>query len=148
MAVKRMPSKGPNSPYSVGKRTLVARTCGICGRLADADSFPVISGVGARRRACHLCVNAKKKRDREERGIGVPPARRPPEDKQFNKRRQWSAEEDDFLREHIEHGDYEKLAIALGRSMSAVYKRRNILGLSPVRMKHRVERPWVINSVQ
>jgi hypothetical protein len=138
-----LPSKGPNSPFSVGRRTLVARTCGECGELADGDSFPVISGVGARRKACHKCVNAKKKRDREERGIGVPPAR-PPEKLQTSKYRRWTADEDNYLREHVEDTSYENMALALGRSLNSVYTRRGILGLAKVRKSHRVEKPWKI----
>jgi hypothetical protein len=141
--VTRVPSKGPYSPFSAGIRTLLARTCTSCGQLADGDSFPVISGVGARRRACHNCVNAKKKRDREERGIGVP-APRPPEALQTNKKRQWSSEDDTFLRENLNHSSYEEIAVALGRSLHSVYTRRRILGLSKVRKSHRVEKPWKI----
>lgn len=139
----RLPSKGPNSPFSAGRRTLVARTCGLCGELADGDSFPIISGVGARRKACHKCVNAKKKQDREERGIGVP-APRPPEALQTNKKRQWTADEDNYLRERIEDTSYESMAIVLGRSLHSIYTRRRILGLAAVRKKHRVEKPWKI----
>jgi hypothetical protein len=138
-----MPSKGPNSPFSAGKRTLLARTCLSCGELADGDSFPVISGTGARRRACHNCTNAKKKRDRIQRGIGVPPPR-PPLALQTNKKQQWSAEDDAFLRDNLAGRSYEAIAVALGRSLSAVYKRRDILGLSKVRKSHRVEKPWKI----
>lgn len=138
----RLPSRGPNSPFSVGKRPLVARTCATCGHLADAESFPVISGVGARRRSCHQCVNAKKKRDRDQRGIGVP-LPRPPESRQVNKYRHWSAEDDRYLREHLDDG-YEAVAEALGRSLRSVYKRRDVLGLSAVRVRHRVAEPWRI----
>lgn len=138
-----LPSKGPNSPFSAGKRTVLARTCLKCGELADGDSFPIISGVGARRKACHKCVNAQKKRDREERGIGVPQSR-PPEALQTNKKRQWSAEDDQFLRENIAGVSYEEIAVALGRSVNAVYQRRDALGLSPVRKRHRVAKPWRI----
>lgn len=113
--------------------------------MADGDSFPVISGVGARRRNCHKCVNARKKRDREERGIGVPPPR-PPEALQTSKYRLWSAEDDQLLRYGIEAGDsYEAIAIALGRSLRSVYKRRSDLGLAAVRKRHRVAKPWKIN---
>jgi hypothetical protein len=138
-----LPSKGPNSPFSAGRRTLVARTCRQCGELADGDSFPVISGVGARRKACHNCTNAKKKQDRIQRGIGVPPAR-PPEPLQTSKYRRWTAEEDNYLREHVEDTSYENMAIALGRSLNSVYTRRGILGLAKVRKQHRVEKPWSI----
>lgn len=141
----RLPSKGPNSPFSAGVRTLVARTCRSCGQLADGDSFPVISGVGARRTSCHLCVNARKKRDREVRGIGVP-APRPPEVQQVNKRRQWSAEDDRFIRDNIGGLTYEQMAVALGRSLRAVYKRRDVLGLARVRKRHRVAKPWVLTG--
>lgn len=140
----RLPSKGPNSPFSAGTRTLLARTCMKCGELADGDSFPVISGVGARRKACHKCVNAQKKRDRIQRGIGVPPPR-PPLELQTNTKRQWSVEDDRYLRENIAGQSYEALAVALGRSLASVYKRRDILGLSAVRKRHRVEKPWKIN---
>ena len=141
--MKRLPSKGPNSPWSVGRRTLIARTCLDCGQLADGDSFPVISSTGARRRACHNCVNLKKKRDREQRGIGVPAAR-PREDLQTSKYRHWSAEDDRYLRENIDAQSYEAIAIRLGRSLRSVYKRRSDLGLSRVRKSHRVEKPWQI----
>lgn len=139
----RLPSKGPNSPFSAGTRTLLARTCLKCGELADGDSFPVISGVGARRRACHKCVNAQKKRDREERGIGVP-VPRPPEELQTSKYRRWTKEEDEYLREHVADTSYEDMAIALGRSLDSVYTRRGILGLARVRKSHRVAKPWRI----
>lgn len=141
--VKKVPSKGPNSPYSAGTRTLLARTCLKCGELADGDSFPIISGVGARRRACHNCVNAQKKRDREERGIGVPNPR-PAEELQTAKYQVWSAEEDRFLRDNLPVKGYEEIAVALGRSLHSVYTRRSILGLAPVRKSHRVEKPWRI----
>jgi len=141
-----LPSKGPNSPFSVGRRTLLARTCLDCGDLADGDSFPVISSTGARRRACHRCVNLKKKADRELRGIGVP-APRPPEALQTNKKTQWSAEDDRLLRESLAAGTgYEEIAVRLGRSLRAVYKRRDILGLSKVRKSHRVAKPWSIKG--
>lgn len=143
LALGPLPSKGPNSPWSAGTRTLLARTCGQCGQLADGESFPVISGVGARRRACHLCVNASKKRDREERGIGVP-APRPPEELQTAKWRQWSAEDDRFLRENVGGMGYEAIAVALGRSVGSVYTRRRVLGLAPVRKRHRVAKPWTV----
>lgn len=139
----KLPSKGPNSPFSVGTRTLIARTCIGCGDLADADSFPVISGVGARRRVCHKCFNAQKKRDREERGIGMPQSR-PPEKLQTKRRTQWSIEDDNYLREHISSQGYEEIALALGRSLKAVYARRRALGLAMVRKRHRVEKPWVV----
>jgi hypothetical protein len=138
-----LPSKGPNSPFSAGTRTLLARTCMKCGELADGDSFPVISGVGARRRACHNCVNAQKKRDREERGIGVP-VPRPPEELQTRRWLQWSAEDDQFIRDHIDSLSYEEIAVAMGRSLNSIYTRRGILGLAKVRKSHRVEKPWKI----
>lgn len=141
----RLPSKGPYSPFSPANRTLVARTCASCGQLADGDSFPVISGVGARKKSCHRCVNAKKKRDREERGIGVP-VPRPPEELQTAKWQKWTKEDDAYLREHIEGMRYEDIAVALGRSLNSVYTRRAILGLSPVRKSHRVAKPWSIKG--
>jgi hypothetical protein len=112
-----------------------------CGELADGDSFPIISGVGARRKTCHHCTNAKKKRDREERGIGVPPPR-PAEVLQTSKYQRWAAEEDTFLRENVGAMGYEEIAVTLGRSLHSVYTRRGILGLANVRKKHRVEKPW------
>ncbi|MGZ4659842.1 MAG: hypothetical protein ACXVYB_01025 [Arthrobacter sp.] len=143
--VSRLPSKGPNSPFSAGTRTLLARTCMKCGELADGDSFPVISGVGARRRACHNCVNRQKKIDRIQRGIGVPDPR-PAEELQTHRKLQWSVEDDKYLRENIAQESYEAIAVALGRSLRAVYKRRDILGLSTVRKRHRVEKPWKIQG--
>jgi hypothetical protein len=142
-----LPSKGPNSPFSAGTRTLLARTCLKCGELADGESFPVISGVGARRRACHACVNAQKKRDREERGIGLAtkPAR-PPDELQTAKWRPWTAADDKFLRENVGGMEYEAMAVVLGRSVRAVYKRRDVLGLPRVRKAHRVAKPWLIAS--
>jgi len=138
-----LPSKGPNSPFSAGTRTLLARTCIKCGELADGDSFPVISGVGARRKACHNCVNAQKKLDREERGIGVP---RPPEALQTSKYRRWTQDEDNYLREHVEDTSYENMALVLGRSLRSVYKRRSVLGLATVRKQHRVAKPWIVQT--
>ncbi|HEX9229771.1 MAG TPA: hypothetical protein VF885_24500 [Arthrobacter sp.] len=139
-----LPSKGPNSPYSAGTRTLLARTCIECGELADGDSFPVISGVGARRKTCHHCTNANKKRLREERGIGLP-SPRPPERFQTSKYQRWSSEEDTYLRENVGALSYEEIAVALGRSLHSVYTRRGILGLAQVRKRHRVEKPWQIS---
>lgn len=144
---KRLPSKGPNSPFSVGPRTLVARTCIRCGELADGDSFPILNARTknqARRKTCHHCTNAIKKQLREERGIGLPKPR-PAEELQTKKWQQWSKADDDYLREHIGSESYEELAVALGRSLRAVYKRRDILGLAKVRMSHRVEKPWRIS---
>ena len=142
----RLPSKGPNSPFSSGGRTLLARTCSRCGELADGDSFPLLNAGTknqARRKTCHRCTNAQKKRDREERGIGVP---RPAERLQTSKYRRWTAEEDNYLREHVQDTSYENMAIALGRSLNSVYTRRGILGLAAVRKSHRVAKPWSINA--
>lgn len=142
----RLPLKGPNSPFSAGSRTLVARTCIECGELADGDSFPLLNrGTRneARRKVCHNCNNAKKKRLRKE-GVYSMPTRQPPEELQTAKYRYWSAEEDKFLRECIDTESYEDMAYALGRSLSAVYTRRTRLGLSTVRKRHRVEKPWKI----
>ena len=147
MTTTRLPSKGPNSPYSAGTRTLLARTCIQCGELADGDSFPVLNAGKhnqARRRTCHHCTNANKKRDRIQRGIGLPPSERPPERLQTSKYQRWSTEEDDYLRENIEGMSYEDIALALGRSLNSVYTRRGILGLARVRKSHRVEKPWKI----
>jgi hypothetical protein len=142
--MKPLPSKGPNSPFSSGQRTLVARTCLVCGELADGDSFPLINkGMGGRRKHCHKCHNARKKRDREERGIGVP---RPPESLQHSKYAKWSAEDDKVLRENLEVLGYEVVAVMLGRSLRSVYKRREVLGLDPVRVRHRVAKPWQIRK--
>lgn len=142
----RLPSKGPNSPFSSGNRTVLARTCKSCGELADGDSFPLLNaGTSnqARRKTCHHCTNALKKRNREERGIGVPPPR-PPENLQTMKYQRWSSEEDEYLRNSIETLSYENIALALGRSLHSVYTRRRILGLAIVRKSHRVEKPWKI----
>jgi hypothetical protein len=141
--ISRLPSKGPHSPFSTGQRTLLARTCTTCGALADGESFPVISGVGARRKSCHYCVNAQKKRDRTERGIGLP-SPRPPEALQTNTKRPWTQKDDSYLLEHIADRSYEDMAVFLGRSLSSVYKRREILGLAPVRKRHRVAKPWLV----
>jgi hypothetical protein len=149
--MKRLPSKGPNSPFSVGNRTLLARTCSRCGRFADGDSFPILNrGTKneTHRKTCHDCTNALKKQAREERGIGLPPATRPPEETQTRKRTRWSQEDDDYLREHLTTGEetYEEIALVLGRSLKAVYKRRDVLGISKVRLQHRVEKPWVVRQ--
>lgn len=140
-----LPSKGPNSPFSAGNRTILARTCSKCGELADGDSFPLINqGAGGRRKVCHTCQNRQKKADRVLRGIGVP-APRPPLDLQTSSWTQWEAEDDQLLREGHEAGrSYEEIAIALGRSVGSVYQRRVRLGLSQVRKSHRVEKPWKI----
>lgn len=140
----RLPSKGPNSPFSAGARTLLARTCVLCGELADGDSFPMLNAT-YRRKTCHNCTNAKKKRDRIMRGIGVP-APRPPEALQISRKTRWSKSDDDYLREHLGDMSYENIAIVLGRSLRSVYKRREILGLAAVRTKHRVEKPWQIRQ--
>ena len=141
----RLPSKGPNSPFSAGNRTVLARTCTKCGELADGDSFPLINqGAGGRRKVCHTCQNRQKKADRIQRGIGVPPAR-PPEELQTSKYTLWSAEDDQRMGDLIASGEsYESIAIVLGRSLRSVYKRRSVLGLSRVRKSHRVEKPWKI----
>jgi hypothetical protein len=140
-----LPSKGPNSPYSVGRRTLVARTCVVCERLADGASFPILNAGTknqARRKVCHDCHNARKRRDREERGIGRP-APRPPQNMQTSAYQHWSAGEDQRLRELIASGtSYEEIAVALGRSMLSVYNRRAVLGIARVRPSHRVAQPW------
>lgn len=141
----RLPSKGPNSPYSVGTRTLLARTCTRCGKLADGESFPVIAGKGVRRSTCHDCTNLKKKRDREERGIGLP-APRPAEELQTNKKQRWTESDDLYLTENLPNKSYEEIALVLGRSLRAVYKRREILGITQVRKAHRVEEPWRIEK--
>lgn len=144
--MSKVPSRGPNSPFSVGNRTLLARTCTRCGVLADGDSFPLLNKgthKEAHRKVCHDCFNAQKKRDREERGIGVP-LPRPPEEQQSNRKLKWETEDDEYLREHIDTQSYEEMAVALGRSLNAVYTRRSILGLSKVRKYHRVEKPWKI----
>lgn len=141
-----LPSRGPNSPFSVGGRTLVARTCIRCGTLADGESFPILNARTknqARRRTCHDCTNAMKKEGRE-RGIGLPFSR-PPEVLQTSKYRLWSAEDDQRMRDLIAAGTgYEEIAVALGRSMRAVYKRRTVLGITRVRSSHRVAQPWRI----
>jgi hypothetical protein len=142
-----LPSRGPYSPFSVGPRSLLARTCRECGKFADADSYPILNAgtkKEARRRVCHVCHNARKKRDREERGIGQPTAR-PPENLQTSAYRRWSQEDDQRMRELVALGTpYESIAVTLGRSMSAVYTRRVILGIARVRTSHRVETPWRI----
>jgi hypothetical protein len=142
--MRPLPKKGPNSPYSPASRTILARTCLDCGKFADGESFPLINrGRGGRRKTCHDCTNRWKKRAREERGIGVP-VPRPPESQQTKKRTQWTRADDDFLREHIGRMTYEELAVRLGRSTRAVYKRRDVLGLPKVRRSHRVAEPWRI----
>ncbi len=144
--MKALPSKGPYSPFSVGPRTLVARTCLRCGQLADGDSFPILNAGTrnqARRKVCHACQNARKKLDREERGIGRPSAR-PPEELQTSKYRRWTKDEDTYLRENISGQSYEQIAVSLGRSLASVYTRRRILGLANVRPRHRVDTPWRI----
>lgn len=145
----RLPSKGPNSPFSVGNRTLLARTCKACGELADGASFPLLNARTpnvARRKVCHHCQNAFKKTKREE-GVYAMPAPRPPEELQTSKYRLWSAEDDQMLRQGIAEGDsYEAIAIKLGRSLRSVYKRRSDLGLAPTRKRHRVAKPWQILS--
>jgi hypothetical protein len=143
----RLPSKGPYSPFSAGTRTVLARTCTACGELADGDSFPILNAGTknqARRKTCHHCTNAAKKRSREERGIGLPPSERPPARLQTSKYQRWATDEDRLLRYNIDRMSYEDIAIALGRSLNSVYTRRSILGLSKVRKSHRVERPWKI----
>lgn len=144
--MNRLPSKGPRSPWSAGTRTLLARTCRECGELVDGDSFPILNAGKvnqSRRRTCHSCTNALKKKDREERGIGLPTPR-PPERFQTSKYQRWSTEEDTFLRDNIGNQSYEEIAVALGRSLHSVYTRRGILGLAQVRKQHRVEKPWKI----
>lgn len=140
-----LPSKGPNSPYSVGRRTLLARTCMNCGQLADGDSFPVMDKKkNLRRKVCHICHNRRKKADREQRGIGVPEPR-PAVELQTSAYRHWSKEDDRQLRLRIDAGEsYEDIATVLGRSLRSVYKRRSDLGLAAVRKKHRVEKPWKV----
>ena len=125
----------------------MARTCIACGKLADGESFPILNrGTRneARRKVCHDCHNKRKKRDREERGIGRPSAR-PPENLQTSAYRKWSVEDDQQMRDLVASGTpYEDIAVALGRSLHAVYTRRNILGLTRVRPSHRVAEPWRI----
>jgi len=127
----------------------VARTCTACGELADGASFPLLNrGLKneAYRKTCHDCTNAKKKRDREERGIGLP-APRPPEELQTARWKRWTKDDDLRLRQGIAAEEtYEDIAVALGRSLRSVYKRREILGIAQVRKKHRVEKPWRIQQ--
>lgn len=143
----RLPSKGPNSPFSAGNRTILARTCKTCGELADGDSFPLLNAGTknqARRKECHHCTNARKKYNREVNGIGVPEPR-PPLNLQTSSWTQWAVEDDRILREGHEAGrTYEDIAVELGRSLSSVYQRRVRLGLARVRKSHRVEKPWKI----
>jgi hypothetical protein len=89
-------------------------------------------------------VNLQKKRDREERGIGLATkVPRPPESLQTSKWRHWSAEDDRVLSDQVRAGvPYEAIAVELGRSLRAVYKRRDVLGLATVRKRHRVAKPW------
>lgn len=144
-----LPSRGPNSPFSAGGRTILARTCIRCGRLADGASFPILNARTknqARRKTCHDCTNAMKKQGREERGIGLPTPPRPPENLQTSKYRHWTKEEEDFLRDHINEMGYEDMARALGRSLDSIYTRRGILGLARVRRSHRVAHPWKIEK--
>jgi hypothetical protein len=127
----------------------VARTCIVCERFADGASFPILNrGTRneARRRVCHDCHNARKKRDREERGVGRPTPR-PPEKLQTSKYQHWSAGEDQRLRELVASGaGYEEIAVALGRSLRSVYTRRAILGIPRVRPSQRVAQPWRIEQ--
>lgn len=114
--------------------------------MADGDSFPILNrGTRnqARRKTCHHCTNALKKRGRDERGIGLAQPR-PPVELQTSKYRHWSVQDDRYLRENIGGGDYEAIAGALGRSLHSVYTRRRILGLAAVRKSHRVAKPWSI----
>jgi hypothetical protein len=128
---------------------VVARTCLTCGRFADGDSFPILNRGRpneTRRRTCHHCTNALKKKNREERGIGLPTPPRPPEELQTSKYRHWTKEEDDFLRDNLNAMGYEDMARALGRSLDSIYTRRGILGLARVRRSHRVAQPWVVRK--
>ncbi|UGL61937.1 DNA binding protein [Arthrobacter phage EastWest] len=142
-----LPSKGPNSPFSAGGRTLLARTCVDCGKFADGESFPLLNAGTknvARRRNCHDCQNAKKKRLRDA-GVYAMPAPRPPEVLQTSAYRRWEKSDDAKVRELIAEGvPYEQIAVTLGRSLRAVYKRREVLGLARVRASHRVAQPWRI----
>ena len=143
-----LPSKGPNSPFSSGGRTLLARSCVVCERLCDGASFPILNrGTHreSRRRVCHDCHNRRKKKDRE-RGVGRPSAR-PPESMQTSAYQHWSAKEDQRLRELIADGTgYEDIAVALGRSLKSVYTRRAILGIPRVRPSAKVQQPWRIEQ--
>lgn len=119
-----------------------------CGELVDGDSFPILNAgthKQARRKVCHNCFNARKKRDREERGIGVP-LPRPAEVLQTNRKLKWETADDEYLIEHIGTQSYEQIAVALGRSLNAVYIRRGVLGLPKPRRLHRVEKPWSIQA--
>lgn len=144
----RLPSKGPNSPFSAGNRTIVARTCSKCGELADGDSFPILNAGKsnqARRKTCHHCTNALKKHNREVNGIGLPPRTRPPEQLQTFKYQQWTTGDEKYLRDAYEQGSsYEDIGLALGRSANSVHIRRVRLGLPRLRKQHRVEKPWKI----
>lgn len=143
---ERLPSKGPNSPFSVGPRKLLARTCPVCGRFADGESFPLLNrGTKneAHRKVCHDCQNEFKRRKRAE-GVYAMPVPRPSEELQTRKRTLWSKEDDAYLTENISTKSYEEIAIVLGRSLKAVYKRRDVLGIAKVRKQHRVEKPWIV----
>ena len=127
----------------------MARTCITCGRLADGESFPILNrGTRneARRKVCHHCFNDRKARDRAE-AAGGRPTPRPPEALQTSAHRLWSVEDDQRMRDLIASGTpYEEIAVALGRSLSAVYKRRTILGIARVRPSARVAEPWRVDQ--
>lgn len=149
MSTDRLPAKGPNSPFSVGSRTLLARTCTRCGRFADGDSFPILNrGTKneARRKTCHECTNVLKRQAREQRGSGLPhPNKRVPED-HVRTWREWTQEEDRYLREHLQTDSYAEIASVLGRTLRAVYKRRDVLGLPKVRKTLEVAEPWQLTT--
>lgn len=101
--MSRLPSKGPNSPFSAGNRTILARTCTKCGELADGDSFPLLNAGTknqARRKVCHNCQNAFKRTKRAE-GVYAMPVPRPPEELQTAKYTLWSAEDDQRMRDLV-----------------------------------------------
>ncbi|MCC2319725.1 hypothetical protein [Cellulomonas xiejunii] len=110
--------------------------------LGDGESFPLIDGR-YRRSGCHRCFNKRKKRDREERGIGLPPPR-PASHLQVNRHIAWSQADDDYLRQHLPVDEVEDIAKALGRSVNAIYIRRAALGPASMRIRHRIAQPWRI----
>ena len=76
----------------------------------------------------------------------MPPGPRPPEELQTAKRQKWTRDEDQYLRNTLYDLPILEIAEVLGRSTRAIYKRREVLGLPPVRVKHRVEKPWRIRA--
>jgi hypothetical protein len=144
-------NKGKNlSPFRIGRRPLVAKTCITCGLLLDASWFY----FKQRKRQtqwssdCRRCEQGRKVRSVTERrnsraaadrlqAITLPHA--------VNKMKEWTASEDELLADPDLRA-IEK-ALRLGRTYLAVRKRMHDIGLTmPIDMGDPRDDVWLIDA--